>query len=293
MLSAIRLTISLLKLRAGFAIAATAIAGIAATNGPAPSWASIAGMGLAVLGASCATGAFNHYYERDVDRLMRRTQGRPFASGAFKPAWWWPAGFIILLTVSLALAATAGGHIAAGYVFLGAFAYAVVYTVWLKRRWAWSIVGGGLAGSCVVLAGAAAVDPTPQVLPTVLAAAVYLWAPAHFWSLAAVRSDDYRSAGIPMLPLVTPAPTWTLYCWYPSPLATGSLTAWEPSRAAAICCGEPGFCTAQPQSPMGLRPLLPRSLSLVSCFLGSCSAGRLRGGPDGVRFVAAPRDTFG
>jgi protoheme IX farnesyltransferase len=210
MLSAIRLTISLLKLRAGVAIGATALAGIAAANGPAPSLARIAGMGLAVLGASCATGAFNHYYERDVDRLMRRTQGRPFASGAFRPGWWWPAGFIVLLVASLALAAAAGGGIAAGYVFLGAFAYAVVYTVWLKRRWAWSIAGGGLAGSFVVLAGAAAVDPTPQVLPAVLAVAVYLWAPAHFWTLAAARSDDYRSAGIPMLPLVTPAPTWTL-----------------------------------------------------------------------------------
>jgi protoheme IX farnesyltransferase len=85
MLSAIRLTISLLKLRAGFAIAATALAGIAAANGPALSWPRIAGMGVAVLGASCATGAFNHYYERDVDRLMQRTRGRPFASGAFHP----------------------------------------------------------------------------------------------------------------------------------------------------------------------------------------------------------------
>lgn len=210
MLSSIQLTISLLKLRAGLAIAATALAGIAATNGPAPSWARIAGMGLAVLGASCATGAFNHYYERDVDRLMQRTKGRPFASGAFQPGWWWPAGFVVLLIASLALAAATGGRIAAGYVFLGAFGYAVVYTVWLKRRSAWSIAGGGLAGSFVVLAGAASVDPTPQVLPAVLAVAVYLWSPAHYWSLAAARSDDYRGAGIPMLPLVTPAPTWTL-----------------------------------------------------------------------------------
>jgi len=208
--SAIRLTISLFKLRAGFAIAATALAGIAATNGSAPSWTSMAGVALAVLGASCATGAFNHYYERDLDRLMRRTRGRPFASGAFHPSWWWPTGFVALLAVSLALAAATGGGIAASYVFLGAFTYGVVYTVWLKRRSAWSIAGGGLAGSFVVLAGAAAVDATPQFLTTVLAVVVYLWAPPHFWSLAAVRSDDYRSAGIPMLPLVTPASTWTL-----------------------------------------------------------------------------------
>src|ERR1019366_6981935 len=65
---------------------------------------------------------------------------------------------------------------------------------------------GGLAGSFAVLAGAAAVDATPQFVPTVLALALFLWTPPHFWSLAAARGDDYRSAGVPMLPLVTPVP---------------------------------------------------------------------------------------
>ena len=209
MLAAVRLTVSLLKLRIGVAIAASALAGIAATNGPAlPSWRVVA-VALAVLGASGAAGAFNHYYERDLDRLMRRTRGRPFATGAFRPGRWWLAGFMALLAASLALGAAAGGGISASYVFLGAFTYGVVYTVWLKRRSAWNIVVGGLAGSFAVLAGAAAVDATLQLVPTVLALVLFLWTPPHFWSLAAAKGDDYRSAGIPMLPLVTPPSAWT------------------------------------------------------------------------------------
>jgi protoheme IX farnesyltransferase len=210
MLAAVRLSVSLLKLRIGVAIAASALAGIAATSGPAPASWRVAAVALAVLGASGAAGAFNHYYERDLDRLMLRTRGRPFATGAFRPGWGWLAGFMALLAVSLALATAAGGGMSAAYVFLGAFTYGIIYTVWLKRRSAWNIVVGGLAGSFAVLAGAAVVDATPQFVPTVLALVLFLWTPPHFWSLAAAKGDDYRNAGVPMLPLVAPASAWTL-----------------------------------------------------------------------------------
>ena len=203
------MTISLLKLRIGVAIAASALAGVAAASGPHLAWWQIAGLTLAVLGASGAAGAFNHYYERDVDRLMRRTCNRPFAIGALKPSTWWLAAFLALLAASLALAVATTGYVAAGYVFLGAFTYGIVYTVWLKRRSTWNIVVGGLAGSFAVLAGAAAVDPSPQVVPTVLAVVLFLWTPPHFWSLAAAKGDDYALAKIPMLPVVAPAYAWT------------------------------------------------------------------------------------
>jgi protoheme IX farnesyltransferase len=118
--------------------------------------------------------------------------------------------FLVLLAISLGLASLCVGNVAAAYVFLGAFTYGVVYTVWLKRRSAWNIVVGGLAGSFAVLAGAAAVDPMPQVVPTVLAVVLFLWTPPHFWSLAAAKGKDYAKAGIPMLPVVAPAHAWTL-----------------------------------------------------------------------------------
>ena len=210
MLAAVRMTVSLLKLRIGVAIAASALAGIGAASGPSiPCWQSF-GLALAVLGASGAAGAFNHYYDRDLDRLMRRTGSRPFASGAFRASPWWPVGFSALLVASLTLAAVTGGTVAAAFVFLGAFTYGIVYTVWLKRRSVWNIVIGGLAGSFAVLAGAAAVDPAPQPVPVLLALVLFLWTPPHFWSLAAAKSDDYKRAGVPMLPLVVPARGWTL-----------------------------------------------------------------------------------
>jgi protoheme IX farnesyltransferase len=210
MLAAIEMTISLLKLRIGVAIAASAIAGIAAASGPALAWWQTAGLAIAVLGASGAAGAFNHYYERDIDRLMQRTHLRPFASGLFTPSAWWLVGFLALLGASVALAAVTGGSIAAVFVFLGAFTYGIIYTVWLKRRSLWNIVIGGLAGSFAVLAGAAAVDPAPQVFPAVLAIVLFLWTPPHFWSLAAAKADDYARAGIPMLPIAVPPHAWTL-----------------------------------------------------------------------------------
>lgn len=210
MLAAINTTVSLLKLRIGVAIAASALAGIAAASGPALAWWQMAGLAVAVLGASGAAGGFNQYYERDLDRLMARTRSRPFATGELEESWRWVAGFLVLLAVSLVLAVATGGTLAAVFVFLGAFTYGVVYTVWLKRRTVWNIVVGGLAGSFAVLAGAAAVDPHLQGFPVALAIVLFLWTPPHFWSLAAAKGDDYARAGVPMLPIAVPSQAWTL-----------------------------------------------------------------------------------
>src|SRR6266516_1879932 len=203
MIAAIRMTCSLLKLRIGVAIAASALAGMAAAKGPAISVAQASALALAVLGASGAAGAFNHYYERDLDREMRRTRSRPFASGAFQPSLWWPISFLALLVASLALAAAANGLVSSLLVFLGSFTYGVVYTVWLKRRTWLNIVIGGLAGSFAVLAGAAAVTPDRlEGAPLWLAIVLFLWTPPHFWSLAIAYRSDYEAARVPMLPTV-------------------------------------------------------------------------------------------
>jgi protoheme IX farnesyltransferase len=207
MLAAARIVVTLLKLRIGIAIAASALAGLAATAGDPVSAARIAALTLAVLGAA---GAFNHYFERDSDRMMARTAGRPFASGQLKPGPVWPVTFAALLGASILLAWASAGTVSALYVFLGAVTYGLVYTVWLKRRTVWNIVVGGLAGSFAVLAGAAAVDPNPQWVPSLLAVVLFLWTPPHFWSLAAAKADDYAAAGVPMLPVIAPEREWTL-----------------------------------------------------------------------------------
>lgn len=225
MLAAIRIVITLLKLRIGVAIAASALAGLAVASGGTVTGAQAAALALAVLGASGAAGAFNHYYERDSDRMMARTASRPFASGVLAPGLVWPLSFAALLAASVVLAWAAAGTVSALYVFLGAITYSLVYTVWLKRRTSSNIVVGGLAGSFAVLAGAAAVDPQPQWIPAILAAVLFLWTPPHFWSLAAAKADDYRAAGVPMLPVIAPEREWTLTILvYTAALAFLSLT---------------------------------------------------------------------
>jgi protoheme IX farnesyltransferase len=159
-------------------------------------------LGVGTLLASGAAGAFNQLWERDMDRDMRRTRERPFASGRFEATRIWYVGIALVLLISIAATALATNVTAALYIFLGAFTYGVVYTVWLKRRTWLNIVIGGLAGSFAVLTGAAAADPTPGALPLLLALVLFLWTPSHFWSLAIANRDDYAAAGIPMLPVV-------------------------------------------------------------------------------------------
>jgi protoheme IX farnesyltransferase len=194
--------VSVFKLRIAVVIALSALAGVAVAPGVAPSAGKLAVLTVAVLLSSGAAGAFNQLFERDLDALMVRTRRRPFASGAWQagPLWWALVAFILALGVGLA--AVALNAATAVNLFLGAFTYGVVYTVWLKRRTAWNIVVGGLAGSFAVLAGAAAVEPTLSAAPLVLAVVLFLWTPPHFWSLALMAKDDYAGNGVPMLPAV-------------------------------------------------------------------------------------------
>jgi len=194
--------LSLFKLRIGVLIMVTALVGLAVTPGAALGLGQVLVLALSVLVASAAAGAFNQYVEHDSDALMARTRRRAFVTGALShhPAWLLLIG--VLLAGSVAAAWFTLNAMAAMYVFLGAFFYAVVYTVWLKRRSALNIVVGGLAGSFAVLAGAAAADPTPGPLPLLLALVLFLWTPPHFWSLAIANRDDYAAAGVPMLPVV-------------------------------------------------------------------------------------------
>ena len=194
--------VNLFKVRIGAAIAVAAAAGLAVEEGSTPGFLKSLVLITAVLVASAAAGAFNQYVERDLDMRMVRTSSRPFVTGALQhgPFWLWVIGAMTAASVFAAFLSS--NWIAATYVFLGAFTYGVVYTVWLKRRTWWNIVVGGLAGSFAVLAGAAAVSPAPGPEALALAVVLFLWTPPHFWSLAIVCRRDYAAAGVPMLPVV-------------------------------------------------------------------------------------------
>ena len=194
---------NLFKLRIGIIMTITAVVALVVTPGQAvPLW-QVAVLALTVLMASSSAGAFNQYYERDVDHLMERTRTRPFVTGEFSsdnPVWLISINMLLILGVAAA-AYTLNG-MAALYIFLGAFFYAIVYTVWLKRRTWLNIVIGGASGSFAVLAGAAVVDPALGPIPVILAMVLFLWTPPHFWSLAIAKHKDYAAAGVPMLPVV-------------------------------------------------------------------------------------------
>jgi protoheme IX farnesyltransferase len=202
-MAALATVAGLFKLRIGLVIGFTALAGLAMTPGPSLDAWRIMVLGVAVLISAAAAGGFNQWYERDLDARMKRTRNRPFVTGQFARDWRFPAIVGALTVASVAAATLATNWLAALYTFLGGFVYAVVYTVWLKRRTWWNIVIGGLAGSFAVLAGAAAVVPDSlPAVPLILAVVLFLWTPPHFWSLAMVCRDDYEAAGVPMLPVV-------------------------------------------------------------------------------------------
>jgi heme o synthase len=199
----LRLFFDLFKLRIGLVIGFTAMTGLALASGRSMTAWQVVALGLAVTMASAAAGAFNQLAERGLDARMRRTRNRPFVTGQLAAGPAWHAAIVAIGASGVGLAAVALNATAALYTFLGAFTYAVVYTVWLKRRTWWNIVIGGRAGSFAVLAGAAAVSPeTLEPLPLLFALVLFLWTPPHFWSLAIAFHEDYAAAKVPMLPVV-------------------------------------------------------------------------------------------
>ena len=193
---------NLLKLRIGVVMMLTALVAMVATPGPRPSMFEALILAFAVLISAGAAGAFNQYFEVDLDRKVPRTCNRPFVTGYFHKSPLWLGIILSLLVVGVGSAALVLNLPAAGYIFLGAFFYAIVYTVWLKRRSWTNIVIGGASGSFAVLAGAAAVDPQLGPVPIMLALVLFFWTPSHFWSLAIAKNKDYTRTGVPMLPVI-------------------------------------------------------------------------------------------
>ena len=205
-LETLRLVYHTAKVRLGFLIMACAMAGLAVSpaagrGGELSAWQVLV-LGVATLLSSAAAGAFNQLWERDLDRDMQRTRERPFVTGRFAATGAWHAGILLVVLLSVVSAGLATNVTAALYIFLGAFTYGVVYTVWLKRRTWLNIVIGGLAGSFAVMAGAAAVGAELEPAPLILAVVLFLWTPPHFWALAFACKKDYAAAGVPMLPVV-------------------------------------------------------------------------------------------
>lgn len=202
LMPAIKTYLIVLKLRIGVAVAFSAVAGyfITADKGEFNLFRLIT-LFLMTMTASAGAGAFNHYFDRDIDSIMKRTRVRPIPFGDISPRKVLILANLLLL-ISVLLSFFILNFLVALHLFLGAFVYVVIYTIWLKRRSWLNIIIGGLAGSFAVLAGGASVRPELCLPPILLAIILFFWTPSHFWSLALFYKEDYKRAGVPMLPVV-------------------------------------------------------------------------------------------
>ncbi|MGQ0684263.1 heme o synthase [Bradyrhizobium sp.] len=161
-------------------------------------------LGAMAAGAG-ACGALNMWYDADIDERMARTALRPIPRGTIVPAQALALGIALALASTTALAVTANG-IAAVLLAMTIAIYVPVYTIWLKRRTPQNIVIGGAAGALPPVIGWAAATGSIDAGAMALFMLIFFWTPPHFWSLALYRADDYRLAGVPMLPVVRGAP---------------------------------------------------------------------------------------
>lgn len=143
---------------------------------------------------------FNNWYEVDLDKKMMRTESRPTVTGTIP----------LNVVLTLGIAATALGFIlllfttveATTYAFIGWFTYVVLYTFWTKRRYTLNTVIGSVSGAVTPLIGWAAIDSAWHVIPIVLALVLFIWQVPHTFAVAIKRFDEYKAAGVPMLPVV-------------------------------------------------------------------------------------------
>jgi protoheme IX farnesyltransferase len=195
--------VQILKPRVMSLVVFTGIVGLALAPGHLhPLLAAVAVLCIAI-GAG-ASGAINMWYDRDIDRVMRRTASRPLPAGRMLPGE--ALGFGCVLAVgSVAVMGIAINWVAAELLALTIAFYVFVYTIWLKRRTPQNIVIGGAAGALPPLIGWAAVTGDVGWGAIALFAIIFFWTPPHFWALSLYKSDEYAAAGVPMLPVVAGA----------------------------------------------------------------------------------------
>ena len=156
---------------------------------------------LAISIGSGASGALNMWYERDTDKLMNRTKDRALPTNQISANGALIYG-IALSIIAVSMLYLVSNLAAAGLLLLTICFYIFVYTIWLKKRTPQNIVIGGAAGAFPPMIGWAVVTGGVSTEICLLFMLIFLWTPPHFWALALYKSDDYKKAGIPMMPLI-------------------------------------------------------------------------------------------
>ncbi|MDE1866932.1 MAG: heme o synthase [Thaumarchaeota archaeon] len=169
--------------------------------GPPLNYVSLLHIIIAGSLSSAGSSALNHYYDRDIDPLMKRTNKRPIPSGRMSARNVLLYG-IIVSAISVIYAWFTLNPISTFLIALGIFFYVIIYTAWLKRTNSSNIVIGGFAGSCAAMAGWSAATGSMDILGALVGVLVFAWTPSHFWCLAMKIRDDYAEAHVPMLPVL-------------------------------------------------------------------------------------------
>jgi protoheme IX farnesyltransferase len=218
--------VALMKLRVVELLLITTVPTMVLAADSWPAWDLIL---ITLLGGTLAAGganAINMVVDRDIDALMERTRTRPLVTGLISPR------DALVFAIGLEIAAFAilwvGANLLSAFLALSAtLFYVFVYTLWLKRTSTQNIVIGGAAGAVPVLVGWSAVTGGVGWAPIVLFVVMFLWTPPHFWALAIRYADDYRAAGVPMLPAVaTPEVTVRKMISYTAVMVAGTLVLW-------------------------------------------------------------------
>lgn len=150
-----------------------------------------------VIAGSCA---LNNFIDRDIDHLMERTKNRPTVSGSVEPkrVLWFGILLVAVGTISLLMTTVTAAIIG----LVGVVTYVFLYTMWSKRSNTFNTVIGSISGAVPPVIGWTAVDDSFHIVPIILFLLMFLWQPPHFLALAMKRCEEYRAAGIPMLPVV-------------------------------------------------------------------------------------------
>ena len=157
---------------------------------------------LAVALGSGAAGALNMWYESDLDSLMTRTCLRPIPTGKLTRNQALAFGILSSLISVIALYIFSN-LIAATLLAITILFYVFVYTIWLKRKTPQNIVIGGAAGALPPVIGWSIATNGISLEPIILFLIIFIWTPSHFWALSLYKTDDYKKARIPMLPITS------------------------------------------------------------------------------------------
>ncbi len=188
---------ALLKPRVMSLVVFTALVGLlAAPVGVHPVVGLAAILFIAVGGG--ASGALNMWWDADIDRVMKRTRGRPIPAGRVTEGEAFAFG-MTLAVMSVVMLALASNFVAAGLLAFTIFFYVVVYSMWLKRWTPQNIVIGGAAGAFPPMIGWAVATGGVSIESVLMFTLIFMWTPPHFWALCLFMKSDYEDAGVPML----------------------------------------------------------------------------------------------